>query len=138
MSGSRRSAVRFLTAAVLVAGCASLLRSTPPDPTPSEGPAPTPSKVRVPTYSKILTLGSGTEWRFQPLVVDLNRDGHLDLVATARLVTPALHMWLGDGKEHSRRSHLPGPISATPPSPRGTSTVTGSRTSWRPATSAPC
>src|SRR5438105_5310652 len=98
MSGSRRSAVRFLTAAVLLAGCASLLRSTPPDPTPSEGPAPTASKVRVPTYSKILTLGSGTEWRFQPLVVDLNRDGHLDLVATARLVTPALHMWLGDGK----------------------------------------
>src|SRR5438876_1651273 len=38
------------------------------------------------------------EWRFHPLVVDLNQDGHLDLVATARLVKPALHMWLGDGR----------------------------------------
>lgn len=49
-------------------------------------------------YAQALTIGAGTEWRFQPLVVDLNRDGHLDLVATARLVKPALHMWLGDGK----------------------------------------
>src|SRR6267143_1199356 len=30
--------------------------------------------------------------------VDLNRDGHLDLVATARLVKQALQIWLGDGK----------------------------------------
>jgi len=51
-----------------------------------------------PAYSKVLTLGAGSEWRFQPLVVDLNRDGHLDLVATARLASPSLHLWLGDGK----------------------------------------
>jgi hypothetical protein len=49
-------------------------------------------------YSNVLTLGSEMEWRFHPLVVDLNKDGHLDLVATARLARPALHMWLGDGK----------------------------------------
>jgi hypothetical protein len=49
-------------------------------------------------FVQALTIGAGTEWRFQPLVVDLNRDGHLDLVATARLLKPALHMWLGDGK----------------------------------------
>jgi len=51
-----------------------------------------------PEYVKALTLGEGSEWRFHPLLVDLNRDGHLDLVATARLVKDSLHMWLGDGK----------------------------------------
>src|SRR5438132_14371077 len=49
-------------------------------------------------YWNVLSLGSEIEWRFHPLVVDLNNDGHLDLVATARLATPALHMWLGNGK----------------------------------------
>ena len=48
-------------------------------------------------YGVVRTLGAGTEWRFYPLVVDLNGDGHLDLVATARLVKPSLHIWLGDG-----------------------------------------
>ena len=72
---------RVVAAVGLVAGRAGLLQF-PPSP---------------PTYSKALTLGPGMEWRFQPLVVDLNRDGHLDLVAAARLVKPALHMWLGDG-----------------------------------------
>jgi len=65
-----------------VAGCASISRSAP----------------TLPTYSLALTLGDGKEWRFQPLLVDLNGDGHLDLVATARLADPALHIWLGDGK----------------------------------------
>jgi hypothetical protein len=31
-------------------------------------------------------------------VIDLDGDGHLDLVATARLGKPSLQMWLGDGK----------------------------------------
>ena len=51
-----------------------------------------------PAYFKALTLGEGTEWRFRPLLVDLNKDGHVDLVANARLPEPALHIWLGDGK----------------------------------------
>src|SRR3989442_11255554 len=72
----------ILTTVWLVAGCAGLGGSGPP----------------LPSYSLTLTLGPGTEWRFQPLVLDLNRDGHLDLVATARLAKPSLHMWLGDGK----------------------------------------
>jgi hypothetical protein len=72
----------FLATAWIVAGCAGLLRSVPP----------------LPSYSLALTLGPGREWRFQPLVVDLNGDGHLDLVATARLAKNALHMWRGDGK----------------------------------------
>jgi hypothetical protein len=59
------------------------------------GPA---SAAPVAQYAKTLTLGDGLEWRFRPLLVDLNRDGHLDLVATARLVEASLHMWLGDGK----------------------------------------
>jgi len=94
MLGSRRRWLGFLTAAGLLAGCAGLMRSAPPLVASSKVPTPTYSKA----YSKVLTLGSGMEWRFEPLVVDLNRDGHLDPVATARLVTPALHMWRGDGK----------------------------------------
>jgi hypothetical protein len=52
----------------------------------------------IPTYSNVLTLGLGTEWRSRPLVVDLNKDGHPDLVATARGAQQALHVWLGDGR----------------------------------------
>jgi hypothetical protein len=77
----RRSFLR-LSAGGLAAGYAGLARSAPP----------------LPTYAKALTLGAGKEWRFNPLLIDINGDGHLDLVATARLVKPALHMWLGDGK----------------------------------------
>jgi hypothetical protein len=77
----RRSFLR-LTTAGLAAGYAGFLKSAPP----------------LPTYAKVLTLGEGKEWRFNPLVVDLNGDGRLDLVATARLMQPALHVWLGDGK----------------------------------------
>src|SRR5256886_17361354 len=95
MFGSRRRWLGFLTAAGLLAGCAGLMRSAPPLVASSKVPTPTYSKA----YSKVLTLGSGTEWRFEPLVVDLNRDGHLDLVATARLVAPALHMWRGAGQK---------------------------------------
>src|SRR5207245_4593668 len=56
------------------------------------------SSASLPTYSKALTLEPGKEWRFNPLLIDINGDGHLDLVATARLAKPALHMWLGDGQ----------------------------------------
>ena len=77
----RRSFLR-LTAGALAAGYAGLVRSA----------------TRLPTYVNALTLEPGKEWRFNPLVIDLNGDGHLDLVATARLVQPALHMWLGDGE----------------------------------------
>jgi FG-GAP-like repeat len=52
----------------------------------------------LPQYSKFLTLGPGIEWRFNSLAVDLNRDGHLDLVATARLVDDSLHIWRGNGE----------------------------------------
>src|SRR2546426_2444073 len=89
MLGSKGRWCGVLAAAWLLVGCSSF-RSAPPGFTSS--PAPSPA------YSKVLTLGAGAEWRFQPLVVDLNRDGHLDLVATARLASPSLHMWLGDGK----------------------------------------
>jgi hypothetical protein len=56
-----------------------------------------PTTAPLPRYVPALTVGPGKEWRFKTLVVDLNRDGHLDLVATARLASPSLHMWLGDG-----------------------------------------
>jgi len=77
----RRSFLR-LSAGGLAAGYAGLARSAQP----------------LPTYAKALTLGEGREWRFNPLLIDINGDGHLDLVATARLVQPALHVWFGDGK----------------------------------------
>jgi hypothetical protein len=82
MFGFRRRWLEFLVAGGLLTCCAGLIQSSP----------------SLPTYVKALTLGPGTEWRFNPLVFDLDGDGHLDLVAAARLVTPALHMWVGDGK----------------------------------------
>ena len=90
MFGPGKRWLGAVTAVGLVAGCAGLFHSTPPTPADSE--------ALPPTYAKALTIGSGTEWRFRPLAVDLNRDGHLDLVATARLAKPALQRWLGDGK----------------------------------------
>jgi len=49
-------------------------------------------------YTKALMLAPDTEWRFAPLVIDVNGDGYPDLVATARLAEPALHLWWGDGR----------------------------------------
>src|SRR5436853_1703202 len=63
-------------------GCAHLFGTTAP----------------LPRYVQALTLGTGKEWRFNPLLIDLNGDGHCDLAATARLVQPALHIWSGDGR----------------------------------------
>jgi hypothetical protein len=80
--GHGKRGLRALIVCGLVAICVGLTQSAPPDP----------------SYAKVLTLGEGKEWRFHPLIVDLNRDGHLDLVATARLSKPALHMWSNDGK----------------------------------------
>ena len=51
-----------------------------------------------PRYSRALTIGAGIEWRFRPIVLDLDHDGHPDLVATARLVDDPLRIWRGDGK----------------------------------------
>jgi hypothetical protein len=82
-------AVRGLAAAVLLAGCAGA-GSAPPASPPHR-------------YALAATLGEPAEWRFQPLVVDVDRDGHLDLVATARLVKNYLTIWLGDGKLGFRR-----------------------------------
>jgi len=102
MFGFRERWLGVLAAVGLAAGCAGLFRSAPPPPPPTSSqvllPTSSQVQVRLPTYSNVLTLGSGAEWRFLPLVVDLNRDGHLDLVATARLVKQALHIWLSDGK----------------------------------------
>ncbi|HYT07672.1 MAG TPA: VCBS repeat-containing protein, partial [Rugosimonospora sp.] len=77
-----KRALRFFTVVGLAVGCTGLVGTTLPPR----------------TYVQALTLGQGVEWRFNPLLIDINGDGHLDLVATARLAKPALHMWLGDGK----------------------------------------
>src|SRR5207302_5434897 len=70
----RRSFLRC-AAAGLAAGYAGFVRSA----------------TTHPTYFNALTLEPGKEWRFNPLLIDIHGDGHLDLVATARLVKPALH-----------------------------------------------
>jgi hypothetical protein len=61
---------------------------------PPAAPAVVPP---LPRYTPVRTLGQGMEWRFAPLVVDINGDGAPDLVATARLADPALYLWRGDG-----------------------------------------
>jgi hypothetical protein len=81
MFGLGRGSRWLLTAVWLTVGCASLLASSP----------------SLPLYTRALTLGPGAEWRFSPLVVDVNGDGYPDLAATARLTRQALHLWLGDG-----------------------------------------
>src|SRR5258707_14149675 len=95
MFGVGRIVRCFLIATGLVAGCAGLFQSLP-------GPS---------HYSKLLTLGPGIEWRFNSLVVDLDRDGHLDLVASARPVKDSPLFLCGSGEvpfsstEPKRNSH---------------------------------
>jgi hypothetical protein len=47
-----------------------------------------------------MLLGEGAQWRPYPLLVDMNGDGHLDLVATHRFPADnnSLHIWLGTGQ----------------------------------------
>jgi hypothetical protein len=82
----------WFAALCLAPACASAPRATPTI------PGPPSSRHALPGYSLVLTLGAGTEWRFEPLVVDLDGDGHLELVVTARLAKPSLHIWRGDGR----------------------------------------
>jgi VCBS repeat protein len=84
MLGSGRRALWLVATVWLVVGCSGSFSPTPPPPPPR--------------YAKALTLGPGVEWRFHPLIIDVNGDGYPDLVATARLAEPALHIWLNDGK----------------------------------------
>lgn len=83
LAPARGKILAFLTVVGLVVGYAALIRSAP----------------SLPSYVKVLTLGQGKEWRFRPLVVDLNGDGRLDLVAAARLAKPSLHIWMRGSKE---------------------------------------
>jgi hypothetical protein len=80
--------LRWVCAALgLLTGCAGLSSS--------------PSLV--PPYTLERTLVPGVEWRFYPVLVDLNRDGQTDLVANSRLGDEgSLHIWLGDGKTLTR------------------------------------
>jgi len=89
MTSERRSVLRF-GKALLIVTIAALIGGKVVS---SQSSAP------LPHFSKVLTV-PGAEWRFNPLAVDLFRNGHIDLVATARLVTDALHMWSNDGKSN--------------------------------------
>jgi FG-GAP-like repeat len=59
-----------------------------------------PKPLASPRYVKALSLGEGAEWRPYPLLVDINEDGHLDIVATHRMPGEqnSLHIWLGTGQ----------------------------------------
>jgi FG-GAP-like repeat len=72
----------WLASLCLVVGGMSVVSAAPP----------------LPPFAKALTLGPAAEWRFGPLVLDVTRDGVPDLVATARLLDPALHLWRGEGQ----------------------------------------
>jgi hypothetical protein len=88
-SGTYRRSLKFLAATGFLAGCATVPPAAPPL---LEHSPPPP----LPSYSVVLTLGPGSQWRFDPLVADLDDDGDLDLVATARLAKPSLNIWRGD------------------------------------------
>jgi FG-GAP-like repeat len=81
MGGAGHRVLWLLATVWLVVGCTGFFSSTPP----------------LPRYARVLTLGPGVEWRFHPLLIDINSDGYPDLVATARGAARALHIWLGDG-----------------------------------------
>ena len=53
----------------------------------------------MPQFVQASPLAPGPEWRAYPLLIDINADGHLDIVATHRMPTDhnALHIWLGTG-----------------------------------------
>jgi FG-GAP-like repeat len=81
MFGIGRRSLWALTIVWLVIGCADSSPSTQP----------------LPRFTRVYTLGPGTEWRFNPLIIDIDGDGWYDLAANTRLVAPALHLWRGDG-----------------------------------------
>jgi FG-GAP-like repeat len=83
----RREIYGFLIAVTLL-GCSGVAQSSP---LPKSAPA-------LHKYVNVVTLDQGKEWRFNPLIIDVNKDGHPDLVAADRLQKPSLHVWFGDGK----------------------------------------
>jgi hypothetical protein len=82
-----RSIVLATSAALCLASCATT--PTQPAKAPQE---PTP-KFRLSANG----LAPEGMWKSRPLLVDINGDGHLDLIAHERLGNGA-HVWLGDGK----------------------------------------
>src|SRR5262245_7759747 len=92
MPVSARKSLWRLVSVWILAGCAGGI--------PHAGVAPVdvPPAPSMPRYARALTLGPGVEWRFNPLLIDVNGDGYPDLVSTARGAARALHIWLGDGK----------------------------------------
>lgn len=77
----------ILAATLWLASCAGV--PTQPTQTPAE-PGP---KFKL-SASGLAERGM---WKCTPLLLDINRDGHLDVIAMARL-GDGPHVWLGDGK----------------------------------------
>ena len=99
-SGKRHPWLLWIGGLVLVLILSQVFRVLVHQPTtvlpPQGSQPPKPS----PLYGKPLYLGEVAEWRPYPLLVDINGDGHLDLVATHRmpLQDNSLHIWLGTGE----------------------------------------
>jgi|WetSurMetagenome_2_1015567.scaffolds.fasta_scaffold48883_2 hypothetical protein len=79
--------VLIFSALLYLASCAGV---QPQVAKPQEGPAP---KFKLSTAG----LAQTGMWKSTPLVMDINGDGHLDVLAISRLGDGA-HVWLGDGK----------------------------------------
>ncbi len=77
----------IFTALLYLASCAGV---QPQAVKPQEAPAP---KFKLSAAG----LAQTGMWKSTPLVIDINRDGHLDVIAISRLGDGA-HVWLGDGK----------------------------------------
>jgi hypothetical protein len=88
--------VRYVFHSFVVIGSAALFLTscagTPAQPTKVVAPEPAP-KFKL-SASGLAATGM---WKSNPILADVNGDGHLDLVATVRL-GDGPHVWLGDGK----------------------------------------
>lgn len=82
------SAVAVL-AAICLASCAG------PQTTPTKAPAPPEPSVKF--RLSAAGLAETGMWKCTPVVHDINKDGHLDIMAIARL-GDGPHVWLGNGQ----------------------------------------
>lgn len=103
----RRSITSLILAVAIVGGCASdsTQRSTPSGHADNQrstgrGPKVKPTKEEPPSVTFSLCaegLPTTGQWKGDPLFVDINKDGFLDLASLPRL-EDGPHVWLGNGK----------------------------------------
>jgi hypothetical protein len=90
MAGRGLAAV--VVALVLGSACA---RNEPPGTPAAQAPAPVAATPAA--FVEVARLAERTEWRYTPLILDVDGDGRLDIVCSGRLIEPALHIWINKG-----------------------------------------